>query len=83
MFSSSDAMTCITLDALISILSFLLWAYQDMHRLQFSLVSFLALCAGVAVAIAVPIPLYLAARTVREANISAAAAEQAELLTCD
>lgn len=72
MFGSSDAMTCITLDALISAAAFLVWAYTDMHTLQLSLASYVAVCAGIAVAIAVPIPLYLAARTVRLAHIRAA-----------
>lgn len=70
MFGTSDAFTSISLDAVVAAAAFLLWAFHDMVRLQFSLLSFLALCAAFAVALALPIPLYLAARTVRQAHVS-------------
>ena len=71
MFTTNDAMTCITLDALIAVATFLVWALWDIHQLRMSLLTFVALCGGVVIAVAVPIPLYLAARTVRVAKMEA------------
>merc|ERR1712203_109884 len=48
MFSTSDAMTSMTLDVLLAGVAFLVWMAADMRALGFSLVSFVvfvALCA--------------------------------------
>ena len=45
------------------------------RQLQLSLVTFFALCVGLAIALAMPIPLYLATRVVREANVAHKAAQ--------
>lgn len=69
MFESSDAMTSISLDALIVAAAFLVWAIYDIKHLQLSLITWFALCAGLVIALAMPIPLYLAARTVRQSKL--------------
>ena len=83
MFGSSDAMTSISLDAIIAGVAFLVWALLDMQQLQFSLLSYLALVASFAVALALPIPLYLASRTVRQCNMVRRAAQvRADAVRC-
>lgn len=71
MFNTNDAFTSVSIDIFIAAAAFLMWAIHDMHQLEFSAVSVLALVCAFGVALALPIPLYLAARTVRQAHIRA------------
>lgn len=71
-------MTCLSIDVFICAAAFLAWAFYDMHVLQMSLATFIALCAGLAVALAMPIPLYLAARTVRQIQVEQEALQVSE-----
>ena len=71
LFGTSDAMTSVTIDIFIVAASFIVWAWHDMHRLQLSVLTFVALICAFGVALALPIPLYLVARTVRQANLAA------------
>lgn len=68
MLSTNDALTSMTLDVLIVAFAFISWFIRDMQQLKFSLVSMLVLLACHAVAISLPVPLYLAARSVRLAK---------------
>ena len=70
MFGTNDAMPCLSLDVIIAAVAFLLWTFYDMQQLELSLITFLGLCAGLAIALAMPIPIYLATRIVRTASIA-------------
>lgn len=78
MFTTDDAMTCVVLDLLIVAVAFLAWAFDDARRLGFSLLTYLALVGGLAIAVSLPMPLYLAVRTLRlaKADHESALAEQ-------
>ncbi|KAL1525999.1 hypothetical protein AB1Y20_020823 [Prymnesium parvum] len=78
LFGSSDAMTSVSIDIFIVAAAFLLWAAHDVRTLRLSAATFAGLCAGLAIALAMPVPLYLAARTVRQAQMGKQARDDEE-----